>query len=164
MPRNKLHLLDQSLEETNRWLKEIEFEMPGSDRQEAYHALRGVLFALRDRTTPEEAHHLASQLPMLMRGIYFEGYKPANKPVKIRDRQSFLDYIVDELATTGIEGRVFDAFHAVITVLDRHISGTELRQIWAMMPEEIRTLWPEVLQETTTSIRPGASTEANRPA
>lgn len=48
------------------------------DRQMAYHALRGVLFTLRDRLTVEEAAHFASQLPLLIRGIFYEGYRSAD--------------------------------------------------------------------------------------
>lgn len=56
----------------------------------AYHALRGVLFTLRDRPTPDEAAHLAAQLPLLVRGIYYEGYQPSNKPERYRDKDEWL--------------------------------------------------------------------------
>jgi len=162
MAQNDLHLLDQSLEEANKWLEEIAQEMRGVDRQVAYHALRGVLFAIRDRIPPDDAHNLAAQLPIIIRGIYFEGYKPAGKPLKFRDSQQFLDYILNELTTTGDEGRVLDAFRAVLTVLDRRLSGNEIGRIRQIMPEEIRNIWPELTQETTTSVRTGVSAEANR--
>lgn len=164
MAQSNLHLLDRSLEESNKWLEEIAQEMRGADRQVAYHALRGVLFAIRDRIPVDDAHNLAAQLPILIRGIYFEGYEPAGKPLKIRDGQQFLDLIVRELGTTGDEGRVLDAFRSVIMVLSRHISGNEIGRIRNIMPEEVRNFWPELTQETTTSMRSAASTEANRTA
>jgi uncharacterized protein (DUF2267 family) len=34
-----------------------------------------MLHALRDRLPPEIAVHLSAQLPMLVRGIYYEGWK-----------------------------------------------------------------------------------------
>jgi hypothetical protein len=64
---------------TNEWLKEIE-EALGPDRHRAYQALRAVLHCLRDRLTLSEAAQLADQLPMLVRGIYYEAWHPAESP------------------------------------------------------------------------------------
>ncbi len=76
--------LDRTVQETDKWLKEIGGGLEVEDRQIAYHALRGVLYTLRDRIEPNETFHLAAQLPLMIRGIFFEGYKPANKPEKFR--------------------------------------------------------------------------------
>ena len=48
------------------------------DRHLAYVALRATLHALRDRLGPENAVHLAAQLPMLLRGLYYEGWRLAS--------------------------------------------------------------------------------------
>ena len=67
-----LDVFDQTVQQTNTWLVEIEREL-GANRQRAYLALRGTLHALRDELVPDEAVHLAAQLPMLVRGLYYEG-------------------------------------------------------------------------------------------
>ena len=64
--------LDHSIQETNLWLKAVMRRLDTEDRHLAYVALRAVLQALRDRIGPENAVHLAAQLPTLIRGIYYE--------------------------------------------------------------------------------------------
>ena len=64
--------LDHTIQETNVWLKAIEEELELDSRQQAYSALRAVLHALRDRVPPEVAIKLGAQLPILVRGIYYE--------------------------------------------------------------------------------------------
>jgi hypothetical protein len=48
-----------------------------------------VLQTLRDRLTVEEAAQLAAQLPMLVRGLYYEGWNPTVVPVDM-DSADFL--------------------------------------------------------------------------
>ena len=68
-----------SLQKTYEWLQHVEDALSTDDRPTAYHALRAVLHALRDRLTPVEACELAAELPAMLRGIYFEGWSPAEE-------------------------------------------------------------------------------------
>lgn len=43
---------------------------------QAYSILRVVLPSRRDRLQVEEVAHLSAQLPMLVRGFFFEGWQP----------------------------------------------------------------------------------------
>jgi hypothetical protein len=64
-------------------------ELESNDQHQAYSALRAVLHAVRDRITVDEAAHLGAQLPLLIRGIYCEGWHPAATPRKERHCQQF---------------------------------------------------------------------------
>lgn len=140
--------LNRTIHETNTWLSEVGDAIGSENAQVAYHALRGTLFALRDRLPVEEAVDLAAQLPALIRGVYFEGYIPADAPRTYRDRDTFLEPVKAELEATG----GFDpeaAARGVFTVLNSHVSPGEINDARQMMPEAIRDLWPAPEGELT---------------
>ena len=92
-----LAIFDTTVQETNLWLKGIMEGLHTDDRHLAYLALRATLHALRDRLGPENAVHLAAQLPMLVRGLYYEGWRLAAAQTKERTRADFFEHIRGEL-------------------------------------------------------------------
>lgn len=85
-----LEAFDRTIHKTNAWLQDVMRRLDTDNRHEAYLALRATLHALRDRLPVEEAAHLGAQLPMLVRGFYYESWGPAGKPVKERRKEQFL--------------------------------------------------------------------------
>jgi len=133
--------IESAVHTTNVWLKELMEELGWEDRQRTYHALGAVLHALRDRLTVAEAADLGAQLPMLIRGLYYEGWSPHGKPVKDRKREGFLAHISTafrgqpEIYPEGVAWAVFK-------VLALHVSAGEIRDIQHVLPAQIRSLWP----------------------
>ena len=83
-----LDTFDKTVQESNLWLKDVMERLNTADRHHAYSTLRAVLHALRDRIGPESAAHLGAQLPMLLRGLFYEGWDPTGKPTKERHERS----------------------------------------------------------------------------
>jgi uncharacterized protein (DUF2267 family) len=140
MSATGLEVFDRTLQATHIWLDDIMAEL-GPDRQRAYHVLRAVLHALRDRLPVVEAAHLGAQLPMLVRGIYYEGWRPQVGPTAPRHLEGFLERVGSELQ--GI--RPISPEQATRTVsgtIVRHVNNGEARQVAHLLPEEIRSLWP----------------------
>ncbi len=126
---------------TNTWLEELKEELSLRNHQQAYHVLRAVLHALRDRLTVAEAVDLGAQLPMLIRGLYYEGWTPSGKPVKERKKEEFLRHIAAALRESPDiypEGVVWGVFK----LLERHVSAGEIGDVKQILPAEIRALWP----------------------
>ena len=102
MSATGLEVFDATVQKTNTWLKDIAQDL-NTDRHRAYQALRAVLHCLRDRLTVDEAVDLGDQLPMLIRGIYYELWHTAGKPLKIRSHEEFLARLSTQLASSPIE-------------------------------------------------------------
>jgi uncharacterized protein (DUF2267 family) len=138
-----LEVFDASLQKSQIWLNDLMRELDWQDKpQNAYLALRTALHALRDRLTVEEAVHLGAQLPMLIRGVYYEGWKLAGKPVKERHKSEFLDHIAAVFRDddTVDPEKVMRAFFKVLT---RHISKGETENVRHLLPKSLQELWPQ---------------------
>lgn len=139
-----LSILDRSFQKTNIWLRDANYELGWFTFQRGYLSLRAVLHALRDRLTTPEIAQLGAQLPIFIRGIYYEGWNPARTPIKSRGKALFLRQVRGEFAHT--RNPDVDAEHvtrAIFRVLSKHISKGELDQIKAILPREVREFWPE---------------------
>lgn len=149
MSATGLAVFDETLQLTNSWLNEVMDELGWEDRHRAYLGLRLTLQALRDSLSVDEAAQLAAQLPMLVRGFFFEGWHPAHKPVKERGREAFVTRVHDGLHQMPTDEPI-DAEAVVRTVfalLSRRLSdgGKGARR---SLPKSLRELWPEP-QETS---------------
>jgi uncharacterized protein (DUF2267 family) len=132
--------LDLALTTLHEWLKDLNEELGVGDREDAFVIMRAVLVAIRDRLTVEEAADFAAQLPMLLQGVYFHGYKPGNKPIKMKTRQEFIDYVAQNL-NRDIDP--LQAIHAVYAVLKRRVSAGQLADTVSGLPADIAALWIE---------------------
>lgn len=131
--------LDHSVELTNIWLSELAAELGSDDRHEAYRVLRAFLHTLRDRLTVDEAAELAAQLPILMRGVFFQDWQPRRTPARYHDRDEFLARFAAEAGLEG-ESTVSFAVEAALRSFRRHVSDGEVTDILAVLPEDLREL------------------------
>jgi uncharacterized protein (DUF2267 family) len=137
-----LDVFDRTVQTTNSWLKTLMDELNWEDRHKAYGALRVTLQALRDRLTIEEVAQFGAQLPMLIRGFYYEGWDPTGKPEKLRHREEFLERIAEYFVRAGDPVHPEPVARAVFRVLAQRISDGEIEDVKHILPEELRSLWP----------------------
>ncbi|MEU4828255.1 DUF2267 domain-containing protein [Actinomadura citrea] len=134
--------MDKTVHKTNQILKEIEHAQGWSkDRRNwSYDALRAVLHALRDRLPVDECAHLSAQLPLLVRGVYYEGWDPSRVPVKM-DKKDFLQHVRRGFPYE-VEGGTERLVSTVLDALRRYVAEGEWEDIKSSISQDLRPLIP----------------------
>lgn len=135
-----LAVFDTTVQDSNLWLKEIETHLGQCERQEAYAALRAVLHTLRDRLPAQAAVNFAAQLPMLLRGVYFEGWILPEKPERSHTVAEFADK-VHELLPPRYRFDPVMASRAVFGAVRKFTSAGEAEKVMTQLPAPLRDLW-----------------------
>jgi len=139
MSANSLEVFDKTLDTTHTWLNEIMKDL-GPDRQVAWKVLSVVLHKLRDRMTLGLAAHLGAQLPILVRGVYYDQFEPARLPT---DWNSY-DEFVAEVAKWLTDIRPVDpdlAIKSVFKVLTHHVDPGQITKVREALPRTMRQAW-----------------------
>lgn len=145
MDQTQVPALDHTIQLTNTWLKSLDEEYLLGRRHNSYGALRAVLHALRDRLTPEQAVHLGAQLPMLVRGVYYDRWRIAKSPSNDRQPEEFLAHVAAELPpmfprdALGVTKGVFD-------LLGRELDPGEIAKLINALPVPLHSLWPQAAE------------------
>ena len=141
MSMTGLEVFDSTVHQTNAWLKSLMGKIGTGDRHRAYIALRSTLHALRDRLPPEMAVHLGAQLPMLVRGFYYEEWRMARTPTRERHTEEFLEPIATAFRSDP-EIRSEEVAKGVLALLADELDPGEIRKVIGVLPRELRELWP----------------------
>jgi uncharacterized protein (DUF2267 family) len=142
MSKTSLEVFDTTLQETNHWLKLMMQELDTNDRRHAFTALRAGLHALRDRVGPVNAVHLGAQLPMLLRGAFYEGWHFPGTTHE-RHAEDYLNHVDANLPRNS----AFDASEvalATFRVLAQCLDSGEAQKLIRILPREIQALWPDI--------------------
>jgi uncharacterized protein (DUF2267 family) len=141
MSTTGLDTFDRTIHETNHWLRIVMTELKTDNRRQAYAALRAGLHALRDRIGPENAVHFGAQLPILLRGVYYEGWRPAETPTRERRLDDFLAYAESLLGPrNGIDPA--EALRASFAAIAESVPFTEVIKLVNVLPRDLKVLWP----------------------
>lgn len=135
-----LDVFDHTLQTTNAWLDEIAAYI-GPDRKLAWKVLGTVLRELRDQLQPDLAAHLAAQLPLLVRGAYYDHYEPSKQPRDYASEDEFLAAVAEQLEDSrGVAPKL--AVAVVLAVIEKHVSAGEVAKVRNSLRKDIRALWP----------------------
>lgn len=139
MSANGLEVFDKTLQTTHIWLDEV-MTAVGPDRKVAWKVLSTVLHKLRDRVPVELAAHLGSQLPLLVRGAYYDQFQPARQPTACRSHDEFVAEVAEWLRDTRpVDPQL--AVRTVFAVLSRHIPQGQISKLQDALPRDLRDAW-----------------------
>ena len=133
-------VFDSTVQTTNIRLDDLMQKLDWSDRHRAYAALRSVLHALRDRLPTDEVAQFSAQLPMLVRGFFYEGWHPSGKPLSGRTKGEFVAHVARDFNRVD-NADPEEIVRAVFDVIARHVTPGESRALKHCLPSEIRELW-----------------------
>ncbi|MCO4849062.1 MAG: DUF2267 domain-containing protein [Yoonia sp.] len=142
MSSQGLESIDHSVHLTHEWINELVGRLDWSSHRSAWRLMRVVMTRIRDHLPTNETAQLSAQLPMLIRGSYFEGWMPKVTPIKERSAASFIGAIDAQMGDAS-EYRGADDIICVFDLLNNRITRGEVLDIQACLPEDIRALWPQ---------------------
>jgi uncharacterized protein (DUF2267 family) len=142
MSTKGLEGLQHTLELTHTWINDLDERLEWHNKPRAYRLLKSVLHALRDWLQLNEAVDLGAQLPTLLRGIYYEQWRPSGTPVRSRSKTAFLAR-VDEDFEQDPPANTEQAVMAVFELLSKKVTAGEIEHVRHALPDDLRTIWPE---------------------
>lgn len=135
-----LKIIDEAVQAANVWINELDYRTGWDNKQRSYRLLRSALHAIRDNLSVDEAADLGAQLPILIRGVYYEGWNPSKTPKRLRTAEAFVEEIQKDFRTDPI-GDTTHAVQAVVDLLDNHISEGEMKDVRGAFTKELRELF-----------------------
>jgi len=107
-----------------------------------YHILRAVLHALRDNLSIDEAAQFSAQLPLLLRGSFYECWNPQKEGPKGFTKKEFMEAVRNNLKP--IEQLNFDleiGVASALAVIMGHVSSGEMDDIVQSSKPSLKTFF-----------------------
>lgn len=134
-----LQVFDASLQKTNELLEKIEKDMGWAGRREqTYKALRVVLHALRDRLTVEDSANFSAQLPVIIKGTYYDGWKPEQVPIKM-SKDDFVNRVQSEFQFS-IDRDISEMIKIIFNNLFETMGEDESKDLKEKLPQDLYRL------------------------
>ena len=129
-----------AVEATETWVDDLMRLLGWHDQKRVYLALIAALHALRDCLPRDEAVQVGAALPILLRGLYYDGWHPGARPAG-RGRPAFLERIGDGVHhDPAIDPE--DVARALFALLSLRLPAGEVENAKAATPLALHNLWP----------------------
>ncbi len=122
------------------WITELAQRLGWRNREKVLESLVATLHALRDCLPAHEAVVLGDHLPLLLRGLYYEGWR-MSKYSALKTREAFLERVREGVHhDPGVDAE--HVARTVLALLAERVPAAELEDLRAVTPKSLRALWP----------------------
>ena len=140
-----MHPFEKLTQTANPWVESMMAELRVTDPYKAVRALGAGLATLRELMTPREMARFVGLLPVVVRGLFFEGWEPQVKPREIHHRSQLLALLGQKYAPHA-DLPTDLLLTAFLAVLNQRLRPEEMAEIarklhpltgdfgWAAMP------------------------------
>ncbi|MFA6235946.1 MAG: DUF2267 domain-containing protein [Bacteriovorax sp.] len=145
---NHVTAFERTLHKSHLWIKEIHQELDWMSADSVYHLLRAVLHTIRDQLNTDEVAHFASQLPLLLRGTFYECWDPQDVNPRGMSKYEFMDSVRFHI------GRVNRPFinsinlevgvTLTLRVIFNHVSPGEMNDVIMAARPSLRTYYEHI--------------------
>jgi len=135
-----LDVIEHSVHLAHDWVNELTGRLDWSSKRSALRLMRVTMHHIRDHLPVDELAQFSAQLPVLVRGFFFEGWVPKRTPIKERHEYEFIAYIDEQMADTE-EYRGREDIKCVFDLLNARLSRGEIEDVRACLPVDLRDIW-----------------------
>ena len=130
-----LPVVEKTVHKTRLWLDDVMAATETMDRARAFRALRAVLHALRDNLPVDGIARFGAQMPLLVRGLYYEGWIPGvERDETVADFVGRVAAEFGDFPTLDLE----TVCRGVYRVVGQFVSSGEMRDVAAGLPAAVR--------------------------
>lgn len=140
MSAQGLEVIDHTVQVTHEWVNELASRLGWSSKRSTLRLLRLTLHRVRDHLLVNELAQFSAQLPLLMRGMMFEGWVPKQTPIKDRNAEEFKNAITTQMGRTE-EYQGPEDIRCVFDLLNTRLTAGEVEDVRANLPVAIRAFW-----------------------
>jgi uncharacterized protein (DUF2267 family) len=144
------HIWDRAQSKSSIWISDLSDRLGWANAPLTLLALRAVLHALRDRLPPDEAVELSAQMPLIIKGVYFDGWDPSSTPARARTKEEFLTLVRTNLQRAARDIDPERLTRTVFKLLAERISEGEIHDVRGMLPFDVAELWPGPVHASAT--------------
>jgi uncharacterized protein (DUF2267 family) len=148
--KNHVTVFSRTVQKSENWVSEMHKDLKWMDADSVYHLLRAVLQALRDHLNTNEAAQLAAQLPLLLKGTFYECWDPKAEMPKGLSKEEFLDDVREKMGPNGELN--FDLEQAVLValrVMMKHVSPGEMADIIGSLKPSLKSFFEKIDNRTS---------------
>ncbi|MGZ5279268.1 MAG: DUF2267 domain-containing protein [Pseudobdellovibrionaceae bacterium] len=147
--------IDEAVHKLNGWLLELMKAMNWDSRERALSAYRATLHTVRDLLPDNNVVHFGAQLPLILKGIFYDGWTLKTRPIyQVHTASQFYDLVRFELGSANLkfDNETIRQFtKAIFQTMTKHMGEKEMRKVKALLRENVRDIIPVSLDKVVSA-------------